>query len=115
MKKLAICLVVIALAGCGTSSEDVWGGYTEGEVKDILKDPTFRKEILQTAPPNPRGPIQLLYPTNEEIDNADLKKVTVQGEENWEYRDEANEWCIYVAEDQQTKTYITQIGPCIAD
>jgi len=103
------------LAGCGSSTQDVWGGYTEGQVKDLLSDDQFQKEILQTAPPNPRGPIHLLYPSDEEIDAADLDKVTLQGEENWEYRDELNQFCIYVAEDQSTNSYIAQIGPCTAD
>lgn len=117
MKRLALtlfCLVVLSF-GCGSSTQDVWGGYTEGEVKDLLADPQFRDEVMRTAPPDPRGPIHLLYPSNEEIDNADLQKVTVQGEENWEYRDEENQWCIYVAEDPATQSHITQIGPCVAD
>jgi hypothetical protein len=119
MKQVTLTLLTLlalaAFAGCGTSTEDVWGGYTEGEVKDILKDDQFKEEILRTAPPSPRGPIHLLYPSDEELDDADLKKVTVQGEENWEYRDEPNEFCIYVAKDPETDSYITQIGPCIAD
>jgi hypothetical protein len=111
-----LCLAMLSL-GCGSSTEDVWGGYTEGEVKDLLSDPQFRDEVMRTAPPDPRGPIHLLYPTNEEIESADLQKVTVQGEENWEYRDEENQWCIYVGEDTtvEGKQPIYQIGPCIAD
>jgi hypothetical protein len=118
MKKLALMLLALAaLAGCGSSTEDRWGGYTEGEVKDLLSDEQFRQEIMQTAPPDPRGPIHLLYPSNEEIENAELSKVTVQGEEHWEYRDEQNQWCIYVGEDTSTedKQPLYMIGPCVAD
>lgn len=112
---LLTVLALLALSGCGSSTQDVWGGYTEGEVKDKLSDQQFREEILQTAPADPRGPIHLLYPSNEEIDNADLNKVTIQGEEAWEYRDESAQWCIYVWEDPETSEPFTQIGSCVAD
>lgn len=120
MKKAALGLIALAVLagfslGCGSSTEDVWGGYTEGQVKDLLSDPRFKTEILQTAPASPRGPIHLLYPSNGEIENADLNKVTVRGEENWEYRDDENEFCMYVAEDPATDSYIAEIGPCVAD
>ena len=116
MKRLALLLAFVAFAaGCGTSTEDTWGGYTEGEVKDMLTNPQFREEIMRTAPPDPRGPIHLLYPSNEEIENTDLRKVTVQGDENWEYRDEENSWCINVSKDPATDEPMTYIGGCISD
>jgi hypothetical protein len=115
MKKLAVALLVLALAGCGSSTEEVWAGYTEGEVKDRLTDPQFRDEIMRTAPPDPRGPIHVLYPSNEEIDNTDLKKVTIQGDEAWEYRNEEADWCIDVWEDPDTKEPTTYVGPCMSD
>jgi hypothetical protein len=116
MKKLALTLLALAvLAGCGSSTEDVWGGYTEGEVKDRLTDPQFRDEIMRTAPPDPRGPIHLLYPSNEEIENTDLRKVTIQGDEAWEYRDEENDWCINVWEDPATNEPTTYVGGCMSD
>jgi hypothetical protein len=112
---LLTVLALVAFAGCGTSTEDVWGGYTEGEAKDILKDDQFKEEILRTAPPSPRGPIHLLYPSDEELDEAELNKVTLQGVENWEYRDDPNEFCMYVREDPSIDSYETFIGPCVAD
>ena len=115
MKKLALILVaLVALTGCATT-EDKWGGYTEGQVKDVLKDDQFKDEIMQSAPPDPRGPIHLLYPSDDEIDDADLSKVTLQGDEAWEYRDEPNQWCIYMWEDPASKERFTQVGPCAAD
>jgi len=122
MKKLVIILAagllaVAGCAGCGSSTEDEWGGYTQGEVKDLLKDPQFQTEIKLTAPPSRLGTIEQLYPTNEEIDDAELKKVHVQGEEAWEYKRvlEEGDWCIYMSEDPDTKSFLAQVGPCIAD
>jgi hypothetical protein len=122
MKKLAILLAVVSLglggslSGCGTSSEEVWGGYTEGEAKDLLKDDQFRIEILQTAPPTAAGTAERLYPTDEEIDDADLRKATVQGDEAWEYKREVDletQWCIYVSVDPADETkFLAQVGPC---
>jgi hypothetical protein len=115
MKKLALALALLALAGCGSSTEDAWGGYTEGEVKDKLTNPQFRDEIMRTAPPDPRGPIHVLYPSNDEIENTDLKKVTIQGDEAWEYRNQEADWCINVWDDPQTKEPLTYVGGCMSD
>lgn len=102
---------------CGLRLDDPgeWGGYTEGQVKDTLQDPQFKKEILSTAPPDPRGPIHLLYPSNGEIDEADLNKVTIEGDEAWEYRDDQNQWCIYMWEDPASSEQMTHVGSCVAD
>lgn len=122
MKKLAILLAVAAfglggcLSGCGQSTEDEWGGYTEGEVKGLLKDAQFQREIKATAPPTAAGTVESLYPTDEEIDDADLRKATVQGEEAWEYRRDLEDtvWCIYLSEDPETESFLAQVGPCYA-
>jgi hypothetical protein len=116
MKKLGVVvLALVVVAGCGSSTQDVWGGYTEREVKDLFSHPQFRKEILRTAPPDPRGPIHLLYPSDPEIEDADLKKVTVHGAENWEYRDEDAGWCINVRKHSQSGDPETFVGGCISD
>lgn len=114
MKRLLILLVALLLAGCGESTQEEWGGYTEGEAKDLLKDPQFQREIKATAPPTAAGNINNLYPTDEEIDDADLRKATVQGEEAWEYKRDLQEteWCIYVSEDPSTGSFLAQVGPC---
>jgi len=115
---LTLLVLVLALAaGCGSSTEDEWGGYTQGDVKDILKDPQLQAEIKRTAPPSRLGTIEQLYPTNEEIDDFDFRKVTVRGEENWEFKRvlEEDDWCIYIAKDETTGSFIAEVGPCIAD
>jgi hypothetical protein len=118
MKRVLVLLIALALAGCGESSEEVWGGYTESEAKDILKDPDFRRDIVSTAPPTAAGPVERLYPTDEEGDDADLRKATVQGEEAWEYKREVDfetVWCIYISEDPQAEgEFLAQVGPCYA-
>lgn len=114
MRCVAFAAIVL-VAGCGSTTQDEWGGYTEGQVKDTLQDPQFKKEILSTAPPDPRGPIHLLYPSNGEIDEADLNKVTIEGDEAWEYRDDQNQWCIYMWEDPASSEQMTHVGSCVAD
>ena len=117
MKRVALfaSALALALAGCGESTEEEWGGYTEAEAKDLLKDDQFLAELEQTSPTDPRGPLRLLYPSDEEIDDYDLRKATVQGEEAWEYKREFDEgpWCIYVSEDPAAPgKFLAQIGPC---
>jgi hypothetical protein len=109
MKPHVLSCVLLALAACSSSGEDVWGGYTEGEAKEALK---------QVASPDPRGTLDQLYPSKAEVDNADLRKAVIRGEEAWEYKRERGDgavWCIYIREDPQTETFLGQVGPCIAD
>jgi hypothetical protein len=120
MKSLLFLLVVAVLAssGCDRSSGcgEVWGGYTECEAKDVLKDPAVKRQILENAPGDPTSnPINQLYPSNGEIDDADMRRVTVEGQEAWEYQHPDENFCLYVWEDQTTKNFATQVGPCAAD
>ena len=114
MKRLLVLLIVLLSAGCGEPTDEKWGGYTEGDAKQILKD--ARAEIVATAPPTNAGPAERLYPTNEEIDDYDLRKAHVQGEEAWEYKrtldEETGDWCIYISEDPSGGTFLAQVGTC---
>ena len=114
VKRLLVLLIALVIAGCGQSTEEEWGGYTEGEAKQIMKD--ARGEIIATAPPTNAGPAERIYPTNEEIDDYDLRKAHVQGEEAWEYKrdlgEETGDWCIYISEDPGGGTFLAQVGPC---
>jgi hypothetical protein len=114
MNRLLVLLIALVLAGCGESTQEEWGGYTESEAKDILRDPQFQQEIKTTAPPTSAGRIEDLYPSNEEIDSTDLRKATVRGEEAWEYRRdlEDTEWCMYLSKDPSTGSFLAEVGPC---
>jgi len=116
MKKLALLVLVALVAACSTGSEK-WGGYSEGQAKDIIGSPQFRADVLQAAPPSsPTGlPYAQLMPTQDEVDDADLRKATLQGQEAWEYKDEANGFCLYVWKDNERDSFATQVGPCSAD
>jgi hypothetical protein len=118
---LLVLLALVTLAassGCSTSDGcgDRWGGYTECDAKDVLKDPNVKREILRNAPGDPTSnPINQLYPSNDEIDDADMRKVTVQGQEAWEHRHPDENFCLYVWEDEATQNFATQVGVCAAD
>ena len=119
MRRLALLLAAVALGGAacgGGGGEDRWGGYTERDAKDVLGDPIVRQQILENAPGDPRtSPYRQLVPTKEEVEAADLRKTTLEGQETWEYRDEEHAFCIYVWEDEALKNFATHVGPCIAD
>jgi hypothetical protein len=115
---LVLMLAVAASGGCSSSGGcgDRWGGYTECDAKGVLKDPEVKRQILMNAPGDPTSnPLSQLYPSNGEIDDADLRKVTVLGQEAWEYHHPDENFCLYVWEDEATKNFATQVGPCAAD
>jgi hypothetical protein len=114
LRPLALLLTVVA-AGC-TTTEDTWGGYTESEAKEILALPNVRETVIDTTPRTvDEEPVARIYPTEAELEEADLRKVTIQGEEAWEYNDEPNRFCLYVWEDPETHTYFAQASRCVAD
>jgi hypothetical protein len=39
-------------------------------------------------------PVAEIYPTEEELQEADLRKVTLTGQEAWEYSDTPNFFCM---------------------
>jgi hypothetical protein len=113
-KRFAL-LTIVVLAGCATTS-DTWGGYTESEAKDILALPNVRNTIIETSIRSEgQAPVAEIYPTEEELQEADLRKVTLTGQEAWEYSDTPNFFCLYVWEDPETETYFAQSSQCVAD
>jgi hypothetical protein len=113
-KRIAL-LPIVLLAACTTTS-DTWGGYTENEAKEILALPNVRQTIVDTTPRTiEEAPVARIYPTEAKLEETDLRKVTVQGEEAWEYNDEQNQFCLYVWEDPETQTYFAQSSRCVAD
>jgi hypothetical protein len=114
LARISLVLVALALTGCGLGSEK-WGGYTEREAKDIFANPAWRREVVQNAPGGPTGEYQDLVPQAGEVRGADLHKVTVDGQEAWEYRDEVNGFCMYVWHVEEVDDFTTQVGPCVAD
>ena len=116
---LLLLLALLVAAGCGGGDDDdggTWGGYSEREARDILADPDVRRQIVQNAPGDPTAnPYDDLLPTKEEAEEADLRRVTVQGQEAWEYSDEENNFCVYVWEDEEFDSFATQVSACVAD
>ena len=108
-------IAILVLAGCSTT-EDTWGGYTENEAKEILALPDVRETIIGNTPRMvDEQPVSQIYPTDEELEEADLRKVTVRGQETWEYNDEINKFCLNVWEDPESQTYFAQSSRCVAD
>jgi hypothetical protein len=116
MKKLILVFaLLLALAGCSSSGGEQWGGYSEGEAKNILGSEALRNSILGVSPFDPQGrPYTQLLPTKDKLADADLRKATLQGEEAWGYEDQPNDFCLYVWKDQETKSFTTYVG-CDAD
>lgn len=109
-------LLALGLAACGGGGEERWGGYTEEEARDVLADPHVRQQIIDHAPGDPvTSPFQNLVPTSEEAREADLTRKTVEGREAWEYRDAANDFCIYIWHEEEFDTFGVQPGVCAAD
>ncbi len=113
MKRLLLIGLVL-VAGCG-SNPDEWAGYTEGEAKEIMGDETFRQGLIQIAPGDPAtNPASELLPTQEVLDAEPLHKVTVQGEEAWEYNSGTG-FCLDVWKDKDTNDPAAYVGPCNSD
>jgi hypothetical protein len=112
---LALYASTLGSSGCSESSDcgSVWGGYTECEAKDTLKRarPILNEPAPETPMPNP---LQSLYPSDADIDYADLHKVTVdfRRQKAWEYRHPEKDFCLYVWKDSATDAFATHAGPC---
>jgi hypothetical protein len=104
MKRLLI-LGAIMLAGCG-GDEDKWGGATEQQAKEVLMDPNVRAQVQDV-----RG----RYPTEQQIEEADLRMVTLQGMEAWEYKHPTQNYCVFVYEDPEFDSFTAQLSACVAD
>ena len=115
MKSLLLVISVLALAGCaGGDDGDVWGGYTESEAKEILADPNVKNSIIEGAPGDPAtSQIPQLYPTKEEIEESDLRKVTYQGQEGWQWQHPEQDFCIIIYEEEGS--FVAFVSRCIAD
>jgi hypothetical protein len=122
----AIVLAVVAVGaalflvsdGSGGNCDDdtVWGGYTECEAKDVLADPNVRAQILQNAPGDPAtSPIAQLYPTPEQVEAAELRRITFEGQEGWQWQHEEENFCILVYEDPELESFVAMVSACVAD
>ena len=109
MKKLTLVVIVLVLAGCGGGEK--WGGYTEGEAKKILASDALRNSVISVSPFDPQGrPYTQLLPTKARLDDTDLLKETLEGQEAWEYKDRANAFCLFVWKDPDTGSFTTFVG-----
>jgi len=112
--RLAILALVLLLllAGCGAGER--WGGYTQKEAKEIIADPDVKSTIVEATPRKPdQKPVAAIYPEGETLEDAELRKVTMQGEEAWEYNDKANDFCLYVWFDEASNGFLAQASHCV--
>jgi hypothetical protein len=101
-------------ANCDDGTE--WGGYTECEAKDVLKDDNVETQICQNAPGDPAtSPICQLYPTPEQVDASDLRRITFEGQEGWQWQHADQNFCIVVWEDPETNNFATLVSACVSD
>ena len=109
MKRLTVLLLVLVIAGCGGGEK--WGGYTESEAKEIMASDSLRNSVVQTVPFDNNGrPYTQLLPTKTRLEQTDLLKSSVEGQDAWLYKDQVNAFCLYVWKDPETKSFTTFIG-----
>jgi hypothetical protein len=109
MKRLTVLLLALVLAGCGGGEK--WGGYTESQAKKILTSDELRNSVLTVSPFDPQGrPYSELLPTKAKLEQTDLLKSTLEGQEAWEYKDLGNAFCLFVWKDPETKSFTTFVG-----
>jgi hypothetical protein len=102
----AILIAMLLLAGCG-GDEETWGGATEQQAREVLLDPNVRAQIEGL-----RG----TYPSEQQIEDADLRQVTLQGQEAWEFEHPTRlNYCLFVYEDPATDSFTAQLSGCVAD
>ena len=112
MRRLALLILVLLVAGCGAGER--WGGYTEKEAKEIIADPDVKATIIEATPrKEDQQPVAAIYPAGATLENAELRKVTMQGEEAWEYNDKADDFCLYVWYDKATDGFLAQASHCV--
>lgn len=112
-------LFLVSGGGGGNGNCDsgtTWGGYDECEAKDVLKDPNVKRQVLENAPGDPAtNPIAQLYPTPEQVDDADLRRITFEGQEGWQWQHAEENFCILVYEDPEFETFVAMVSACVSD
>jgi hypothetical protein len=112
MKRLGLLVLVLLLAGCGAGER--WGGYTQKEAKEIMSRPEVKSTIIQATPRKEgQQPVVAIYPDAATLEDTELRKVTMQGQEAWEYNDKADDFCLYVWYDKATNGFLAQASHCV--
>lgn len=112
MKRLAFLTLVLLLAGCGAGER--WGGYTQKEAKEIIANPDVKVTIIEATPRKEgQKPVAAIYPQGNTLEEAELRKVKMQGQEAWEYNDKADDFCLYVWFDKATNGFLAQASHCV--